>query len=102
MIVCAENAIKSHCPEILKSVIYKLILDEEPEIAERAYKIAELLGYFVPTEYLLPLIISHLNDTESRNTPKFVSSGLTAFSAVILHSTKRFPDQLDSFMGKLV
>ena len=33
LIVCAESKIKPHCSEILKRVIYKLILDEEPEIA---------------------------------------------------------------------
>ena len=33
LIVCAESRIKPHCSEILKRVIYKLILDEEPEIA---------------------------------------------------------------------
>ena len=32
LIVCAENKIKPHCAEILKNCIYKLILDEEPEI----------------------------------------------------------------------
>ena len=102
LIVCAEDKIKPHCNEILKNVIYKLILDEEPEIAQRTYKIAELLGLYVQTDYLLPMMISHLTDQESKNVPRFVSSGLTAFSAVIHHSTQKFPDQLDSFMNKLI
>ena len=34
--------------------------------------------------------------------PHFVCSGMTAFSAVIHHSTQRYPDQLDSFMNKLI
>ena len=88
--------------QILKDVIYKLILDEEPEIAQRTYKLAELLGLYVQTDYLLPLMISHLTDSESRNVPRFVSSGLTAFSAVIQWSTQKYPDQLDSFMNKLI
>ena len=33
LIVCCEHKIKPHCSAILKNVIYKLILDEEPEIA---------------------------------------------------------------------
>ena len=48
------------------------------------------------------MMISHLTDSESKNVPLFVSSGLTAFSAVIHHSTQKYPDQLDSFMSKLI
>lgn len=102
LIICVEEDIKPHCAEILKNVIYKNILDEEPDIATRTYKIAELLGLYVQTEYLLPMMIGHLTDQESKSTPHFVSSGLTAFSAVIHHSTKRYPEQLDSFMDKLI
>ena len=102
LIVCAEERIKPHCSEILRNVVYKLILDEEQEIAMRTYKIAELLGFYVQSEFLLPLMISHLTDSESRNVPMFVSSGLTAFSAVIHHSTDRYPDQLNSFMDGLI
>ena len=47
LIVCAEGKIKPHCNQILKDVVYKLILDEEPDIAERAYKIAEVIGLYV-------------------------------------------------------
>ena len=61
-------------------------------MAQRAYKIAELLGLYVQADYLLPLMISHLTDAESKNVPNFVSSGLTAFSAVIHHSTEKFPN----------
>ena len=64
-----------------------MILDEDPEIALRAYKIAEVIGLYVQTDYLLPMMISHLTDSESKDVPKFVASGLTAFSAVIHHST---------------
>jgi len=92
LIICAEDKIKPHCNQILKDVIYKNILDEEPEIAARTYKIAELLGCFVQTDFLLPLMISHLNDAESRHLPRFVSSGLSAFSAVVHHSTQKYPD----------
>lgn len=102
LIICVEGSIKPHCSEILKTVVYKNILDEEPPIAERAYKIAELLGLYVQTDFLLPMMIEHLTDSESKNMPHFVSSGLTAFSAVIHHSTQRYPDQLDSFMNKLI
>ena len=102
LIICVEGAIKPHSAKILKDVVYKLILDEEPEIANRTYKIAELLGLYVETEFLLPMMITHLTDSESKNVPRFVSSGLTAFSAVIHHSTKRYPEQLDSFMQKLI
>lgn len=92
LIVCVEGEIKPHVAEILKTVVYKNILDEEPEIQQRTYKIAELLGLYVQTDYLLPLMVGHLTDSESKSTPHFVSSGLTAFSAVIHHSTQRYPD----------
>ena len=102
LIICAEDAIQPQCEKILKNVIYKNILDEEPDIAQRAYKIAELLGLYVPTDFLLPMIISHLTDSESKSVPHFVCSGLTAFSAIVHHSTQKYPDQLDSFMDKLI
>ena len=47
LIICVEDAIKPHCERILKNVIYKMIIDEEQEIATRTYKIAELLGLYV-------------------------------------------------------
>lgn len=92
MIICVEAGIKPHCEKILQKVIYKLILDDEPEIKARTYKIAELLGLYVQTDFLLPMMVGHLTDSEAKNVPNFVSSGLTAFSAVIHHSTKRYPD----------
>lgn len=52
--------------KILKSIIYKLVLDEEPEIANRTLKIAELLGLYIPTDYILPMIVEHLNDQEAK------------------------------------
>ena len=79
-----------------------MILDEEPEIAHRTYKIAELLGLYVETDFLLPMMISHLTDTESKNVPRFVSSCLTAFSAVLTHTTVRYAHQLESFMSDLI
>jgi hypothetical protein len=33
LIVCVENTIKPHAEKILRQVVYKLILDEEPEIS---------------------------------------------------------------------
>ena len=103
LIICVEAGIKPHAEKILQKVIYKLILDDEPDIRDRSYKIAELLGLYVQTDYLLPMMVVHLTDSEAKNVPNFVSSGLTAFSAVIHHSTKRYgPAMLDSFMPKLI
>jgi hypothetical protein len=98
LIVCVEGGIKPHVERILKNIIYKNILDEEAEIAKRTYKIAELLGLYVDTDFLLPMMISHLTDTESKSVPRFVSSCLTAFSAVMTHTTVRFANQLETFM----
>ena len=81
--ICVEDQIKPHTERILKNVVYKHILDDEAEIAKRTYKVAELLGLYVDTDFILPMMISHLNDTESKNVPRFVSSCLAAFSAVV-------------------
>jgi hypothetical protein len=40
LIVCVEGKIKPYTEKILKSVVYKMILDEEPTIAQRTEKIA--------------------------------------------------------------
>ena len=102
LVVCVENQIKPFTEKILKQVIYKYILDEEPAIAIRTLKICELLGLYVQTDFILPTIVSHLTDTESKNVPKFVASCLTALSAVITYSAVRFADQFDGLMDKII
>ena len=92
LIVCVEDGIKPYVEKILTKIIYKLILDEEPSIANRVLKITELFGLYIPMDFILPKIISHLTDSESRRVPLFVSSCLTAFSAIITYSSVRFAD----------
>lgn len=92
LIVCVEGQIKPYTERILRQVIYKYILDEESAIAQRSLKICELLGLFVQADFMLPTIVAHLTDTESKNVPRFVSSCLTALSAVITYSAVRFAD----------
>ena len=60
VMLCVEIAIQPHVEKILRQVIYKLILDDEPVIQQRTQKIAELLGLFVSTDYLLPMVLTHL------------------------------------------
>ena len=92
LIVCIEDKVKPYTEKILRQVVYKLILDEEEAIRNRAMKVAELLGLYLPVEYLLPMIISHLTDSDSKTVPVFVSSCLTTLSCVITHSSVRFAD----------
>ena len=102
LILCVEAEIKPHCEKILRSVVYKLILDDEPELRGRTQKIAELLGLFVTTDFVFPMVLTHLNDIESRSTPRYVSSVLTALSAVIKHSSIRFGEQFQGHMDRLI
>ena len=92
LIVCVEGKIKPHVERILTRIVYKDILDEEPGISSRVLKITELLGLYVPMDFMLPKIIAHLTDSESKSVPMYVSSCLTAFSAVITYSSVRFAD----------
>ena len=102
LIVSVEAGIKPHAEKILTNSVYKLILEEEAEIARRTYKVAELLGLYVNTDFILPMMIAHLTDTESKSVPRFVSSCLTAFSAVMTHTSVRFANQLASFMEQII
>ena len=102
LIVCVEIKIQPFAERILRSVVYKLILDEEPQIANRVLKITELLGLYLPTEYLIPMIVTHLTDQDSKQVPLFVQSCLTALSAVITNSGERFADQLEGQIDKLL
>jgi hypothetical protein len=102
VILCVEDAIKPHTDKILKNVIYKLILDEEPDIKNRTSKIAELLGLYVETDYIFPMVLSHLNDQESRTVPRFVSSCLTSLSSVIVNSSIRHGNQFELHMDGLI
>lgn len=100
--VCVEGKIKPFAERILKQVVYKLILDDEADISTRVLKITELLGLYVEAEYLLPIIVTHLTDQESKTVPLFVQSCLTALSAVITRSSVRFADQFDGQMDRLL
>lgn len=100
--VCVEDGIKPHVEQILTRVVYKNILDEEAGIANRVLKITELLGLYVPMDFILPKIIAHLTDSESKSVPLFVSSCLTAFSAVITYSSIRFADQFENNVDSLL
>ena len=102
LIVCVEDGIKPHVEQILTRVVYKNILDEEAGIANRVLKITELLGLYVPMDFILPKIIAHLTDSESKSVPLFVSSCLTAFSAVITYSSIRFADQFENNVDSLL
>lgn len=66
LIVCVEAKIQPYVEKILRQIVYKMILDEEPQIAHRVHKITELLGLYIPTEYLVPMIVTHLTDAESK------------------------------------
>ena len=62
----------------------------EQEIANRTYKIAEILGLYVPCEFLVPMMISHMQDSESKNVPMYVTSCLTALGAVVKNTGYRY------------
>lgn len=69
-------------PDTLK-VVYKYVLEEDPEVVKRCLKIAGLVGRFICSNVLLPLVVSHLTDKESKNLPRYVSSCLAVLSEVI-------------------
>ena len=60
------------------------------------------MGLYLPTDYLLPMIVSHLTDSESKSVPVFVSSCLTALSCVITLSSVRFADRLEGQIDGLL
>jgi hypothetical protein len=60
------------------------------------------MGLYVSTDYILPMLLTHLNDIESRSVPRFVSSCLTALSAIIVHSSKNFGNQFEGHMDRLI
>ena len=66
LIVCVEDKVKPFAEKILRQVSYKLILDEDTAIAHRVLKITELLGLYIETEFLVPMIVTHLTDQESK------------------------------------
>lgn len=47
-------------------------------------------------------MISHLTDSESKSVPRFVSSCLTALSAVMTHTSVKFSNQLEGFMDNII
>lgn len=99
---CVEEDIKPHTEQILKQIVYKLILDDEPEIASRAHKIAVLLGLHVPTDFILPMIIEHLHDSETKAVPQFISACLTTLSAVVTHSSVNYKNQFAKHIDGLI
>lgn len=48
------------------------------------------------------MVLSHLQDSESRSVPRFVSSCLTTLSAIIVHSSQRFSNQFEGHIDRLI
>jgi len=71
-------------------------------VAHRVLKITELLGLYIETDYIVPLLVAHLTDQESKTVPLFVQSCLTALSAVITNSSVRFASQFDGQIDHLL
>jgi hypothetical protein len=61
LIVCAESKVQDLSEKILK-LLFKFILDEDPEVSFRCLKIAQLLGFYIDADYLIPLILNHIKD----------------------------------------
>mmetsp|Transcript_34058 Transcript_34058/g.33598 ORF Transcript_34058/g.33598 Transcript_34058/m.33598 type:complete len:329 (-) Transcript_34058:618-1604(-) len=89
LVICCEESIKPHSQDILKQ-LYKTILDQDPIIKERSREIAQALGYFVDTDYIIPIIIDHLKDKDSLSLPHYISSCLFVFSELVLYSTAKY------------
>jgi len=103
LIVCLDGeGLQEHTEKLLKNIIYKNILEEgnngESEIGRRTYKIAELLGFYLDCAFLLPMMLAHLHDSESKSVPRFVSSCLTAIGAVVKNVRDSNKDKMEVFM----
>jgi hypothetical protein len=48
------------------------------------------------------MVLTHLQDSESRSVPRFVSSCLTTLSAIVVHSSQRFSNQFEGHIDKLI
>lgn len=87
-------------------MVYKTILEEgnngEKEIADKSRKIAELLGLYVQCDFLLPMMVSHLQDSESKNVPRYVTSCLTSLASVIKNSSMNYSHQLSQYIPRLI
>ncbi len=104
LIVCCgckfgENKSKGSMLADALKVVYKYILEEDPELVRRCLKIAGLLGRFMDTNVLLPMLISHLTDKESKNRPIYVSSCLAVLSEVVANISAQ---TLDPHLSEVV
>lgn len=48
------------------------------------------MGYFVDTDYIIPILIAHLKDKDSLSLPHFTASCLYVFSEIVLYSTANY------------
>ena len=71
----------------------------ETEIGKRTYRIAELMGLYIDCSFLIPMMISHLEDSESKSVPRYVTSVLTSLAAVIKNVGVKFSHHLEPFMN---
>jgi len=85
----------------LRHIVYKLVLDEEPDVAKRTQRIAQELGLFVNTDLIIPMMIAQLSDAESKQVPRFVSSCLTSMALVIEFTSDRH-STFNSHLKKLI
>ncbi|CAG7834113.1 unnamed protein product, partial [Allacma fusca] len=76
LILNAEDKIIMHTQIILKALTYA-INDENPIVVSNAKKSAELVGYFVPLESSLPLLVTAVTSSSSIGPLKVLLSVIT-------------------------
>jgi hypothetical protein len=60
-----------------------------------------VLGYYVDSDFIIPMIIDHISNSESQSVPYFVSSSLIIFSQVVRYTTHNF-STLGKHMEKII
>jgi hypothetical protein len=72
---------------LLKSLVRVWLNAEEvPDCRRRVWEVVEVIGYFVPSGYYLPLVVSILGQEEYKNSPKSTIALLNILGHMLLRS----------------
>jgi hypothetical protein len=86
-LLIGEDRITKHTELLLKSLVRVWLNAEDvPDCRRRVWQVVEVIGYFVPSAYYLPLVANILAQEEFKNAPKSTVALLNILGHMLLRS----------------
>lgn len=87
--------------QIIKTLA-KFLSNEDPQIQKDVQVAAELIGFYTPCSVYVPLFINLIQDEESKNNVKYMTSLLILFSLMLRNEKSRLIEPYISKISELL